>query len=204
MKLLKKLLSAPQNLKIFFCRAVLFLVLLTGLWIQAAPWTSSPVAALAKLVLMTSDWVVSVRTQSRLIEVQTQLAVPVRGGIGDILVDADPAHYAYGLPILWALLLAAGGLGCWAKALGGYVLMLPFQAFSLSLDLLKQMAVAMPGGARLLGISQWQLEAIALGYQLGVLVLPTVVPIALWLWLDRVFVTRVVQPHLVSNLLLKK
>jgi len=204
MKLLKKLLSKPQTLKVFFCRVVLLLVLLTGLWTQVAPWTSSPVAALAKWVLMTSDWVVSVNIQPRLIEVQTHLSVPVRDGVGDILVDANPAHYAYGLPILWALLIAAGGLGCWAKALGGYVVLLPFQAFSSSLDLLKQIAVAMPGAARSLGIAQWQLEAIALGYQLGVLVVPTVVPILLWLWLDRVFVTRVVQPQLASNLLLKK
>ncbi len=199
-----KLLSLPQTLKAFLGRTVLLLVLLTGLWTQVSLWTSTPVAVLAQWALKTSDWVVSVRTQPRLIEVQTQLAVPVRGGHGDILVDADPAHYAYGLPILWALLMAAGGWGCWAKALGGWVLLLPFQAFSLSLDLLKQIALAMPGGARTLGIAQWQMEAIGLGYQLGALVLPTLVPMALWLWLDRAFVIRVVQPHLAANLLLKK
>ena len=199
-----KLLLLPQTLKAFLGRTVLLLVLLTGLWTQVSSWTSTPVAVLAQWALKTSDWVVSVRTQPRLIEVQTQLAVPVRGGHGDILVDADPAHYAYGLPILWALLLAAGGWGCWAKALGGWVLLLPFQAFSLSLDLLKQIALAMPGGTRALGIAQWQMEAIGLGYQLGALVLPTLVPMALWLWLDRAFVIRVVQPHLAANLLLKK
>jgi hypothetical protein len=57
------------------------------------------------------------------------------------------------------------------------------------------MVAAIPGGARALGIAQWQLESIVLGYQLGSLMVPTVVPIMLWLWLDRLFV---------ANVLLKK
>jgi hypothetical protein len=44
---------------------------------------------------------------------------------------------------------------------------------------------------RWLRVSQWQMEAIVYGYQLGALVLPTLVPIMLWLWLDRRFVEDV-------------
>lgn len=191
-------------MKALFVRTVLLLVLLTGLWTQVNAWTSQPVAVLAHTVLAHCDWVQSVRKEPGLIEVQTRLEVPVRGGVGEIVVDRDPAHYAYGLPILWALLLAVGGLGAWADRVGklllGYVLLLPFQAFSLTLDLLKQMAVAMPGGARALGVAQWQMEAIGLGYQLGALVLPTVVPMVLWLWLDRAFVAKVLVPTLAPSL----
>ena len=35
------------------------------------------------------------------------------------------------------------------------------------------------------------MEAIVYGYQLGSLVLPTLVPILLWLWMDRKFVNDV-------------
>jgi hypothetical protein len=79
------------------------------------------------------------------------------------------------------------------KLLGGSLLLLPAQAFSLTLDLLKQMAIAMPGGAPALGIAQWQLEAIGLGYQLGALVVPTLVPVLLWLWLDQAAFNRLIQ-----------
>ena len=70
----------------------------------------------------------------------------------------------------------------------GMVALWPAQVFSLYFDLVKKMAMAVPGGAGALRIDQWQLEGIALGYQLGTLMMPTVVPILLWLWLDRAFV----------------
>ena len=44
---------------------------------------------------------------------------------------------------------------------------------------------------RTLRIAQWQMEAIVYGYQVGSLVLPTLVPILLWLWMDRRFVNDV-------------
>ena len=55
------------------------------------------------------------------------------------------------------------------------------------------MAMAVPGGARALHIGQWQLELIGLGYQLGALVLPTVVPIAIWLVLDRAYAKQLIE-----------
>jgi hypothetical protein len=36
-------------------------------------------------------------------------------------------------------------------------------------------------------VDPWQLEAIVYGYQVGVLVLPTLAPILVWLWLDQQF-----------------
>lgn len=43
------------------------------------------------------------------------------------------------------------------------------------------------GGTLPLGIASWQMEAIALDYQFGSLLLPTLAPVALWLLLDREF-----------------
>lgn len=56
---------------------------------------------------------------------------------------------------------------------------------------LMQMVLAAQADIRLLRVSQWQMEAIVYGYQLGSLVLPTLVPILLWLWMDRKFVNDV-------------
>lgn len=78
----------------------------------------------------------------------------------------------------------------------GMVLLWPFQAFSLCMDLIKKMATVVPGGAGTLRIDQWQLEGIALAYQAGTLMVPTLVPILIWVWLDR----RFVREHLASGL----
>jgi hypothetical protein len=137
-------------------------------------------------------WVESVRKEPGLVEVQTRLQVISQGRRGDLVVEGEPAHLAYGLPIAWALLLAAGGPGRVAKLLMAYIMLLPAQAFCLTMDLLRKMVTAIPGGARAMGVDQWQLGAIALGYQLGTLMVPTLVPIVLWLWLDKAFAKRLV------------
>ena len=107
------------------------------------------------------------------------------------LLWVRPAQYAYGLPIFLALVLAARGKGRWVRVLGGYVLLLPFQAFSLTMSALMQMVQSAQTDIRLLRIDQWQMEAIIYGYQWGSLVVPTLAPILLWLWMDRSFVSDV-------------
>jgi hypothetical protein len=70
------------------------------------------------------------------------------------------------------------------RAFMGYVVLWIPQTFSLVLELLRQMMVA-GGSAGKLAIDQWQMEAIAMGYQAGSLLLPTLVPVMLWLWFER-------------------
>lgn len=187
--------SQSKPLTRFFLRTLALLVVLTAIWSQIGKWTSQPVSILTHMALEFGApyWVESVNKSPELIEVQSRLQVAMTGGVGEVIVGADPSHYAYGLPILWALLLAVGGSGRIGKLALGYVLLLPAQAFSLTMDLIKQMAMSVPGGASALHIEQWQLELIGLGYQLGTLVLPTVVPIAIWLVLDRAYARQLVR-----------
>lgn len=72
-------------------------------------------------------------------------------------------------------------------AFAGYLLLLPAQVFSLVMYLLMQMILAAQLNTRALRVDPWQLEAIVYGYQVGVLVLPTLAPILVWLWLDQQF-----------------
>ena len=76
----------------------------------------------------------------------------------------------------------------------GYLVLLPAQAFSLSMYALMQLVLAAQVNARLLRIDPWQLELLVYGYQVGSLVVPTLAPILVWLWLDRQFVAKVVVP----------
>lgn len=182
---------------VFVLSALGWMVALTLLWTQVSRWTSYPVGALAHIALEQGApmWVRSVQHGVGTMEVDTTVAVPVPnagGRIAEITVDASPARYAYGLPIFLALLLAARGRGRLPRALAGYALLLPVQAFSLTMYVLMQMVLYAQASARVLRAEQWQVEAIVYGYQIGSLVLPTLVPILLWLWLDRQFFTDVV------------
>ncbi|MFE8644485.1 exosortase H-associated membrane protein [Sphingomonas sp. NCPPB 2930] len=188
------------SLRRFFLLGLAWLVVLTAGWLAVSPWTSYPSAVLARIGLEAGApyWIRKVQLHPARIDVETRLEVVTQGPAGkmrgEIDVSAKPAHYAYGLPVFLALLLAARSRSLVRRALLGYLVLLPFQAFSLAFDLLKQMAMAAAGTPGALGVSQWQLEGIAYGYQFGVLVLPTLAPVVVWLVLDREFFQSVAAP----------
>ena len=185
----------------FFTSAIVWLVLLTAVWSFVAPWTSHPVASLTHMALEfgAPQWVGKVTKAPGMIEAETRIQIAVSGappGVkADIVVEAEPQHYAYGLPIVLALLLAGSRKYLVVRALGSYLLLLPAQAFSLTFDLLRKMTIPAEGGVTALGIQQWQLECIAYCYQLGTLVMPTMIPVLIWLWMDREFFVDVLKPH---------
>lgn len=197
--------GAPARRPSVLTRFVLYafgaMIVLTLLWTKASPWLSYPVAWLSHVALEQAApmWVRGVHQQLGRMEVDTavEIAVPNSGGRrAEVTLEADPGRYAYGLPIFAALLVAAWGAarapGRASRAALGYVLLLPAQAFSLVMYLLMQLAGAAQFDVRVLRVDQWQLEAIVYGYQVGVLVLPTLVPVLVWLWLDRQFFTDVI------------
>lgn len=190
--------TPPKSLAVFFVSAVGWFLLCTLLWMPSAKWTSYPVAVLTHIVLEQGAgyWVRSVQKTPGHIEVDTRITVALASagpgaGRAELVAEADPAHYAYGLPLLAALLLAARSRHVLRNLLLGYgVLLLP-QTFSLVFEILRQIMVA---GARsgALNIAPWQMEGIALGYQVGSLLLPTLAPVMLWLWLERPFFAAVI------------
>lgn len=181
---------------VFVLSAFGWIVALTLLWSQVAAWTSYPVGGLSQIALERGvpTWVRQVHLSPGSMEVDTSVAVPVAeagGRLGEVAIDANPMRYAYGLPIFLALLLAARGKGRAVRAVAGYLLLLPVQAFSLTFYVLMQLISTAQFNIRILWISQWQMDLIVYAYQLGSLVLPTLVPILLWLWMDRKFVSDV-------------
>jgi hypothetical protein len=177
----------------FFARTVGWFLISTLLWLQVSIWTSYPVAGIAHIVLGNGakDWVRKVHKEPGLIQIDTRIPVKMpdatqEQGSAELVIDADPAHYAYGLPLLLALLLAAKSRHLIRRAVGGYLILLIPQSVSLIFELLRQIIVA-GGSPAVLGVAQWQMEGIAIGYQVGSLLLPTLAPVAIWLWLDREF-----------------
>ncbi|KQR63047.1 exosortase H-associated membrane protein [Acidovorax sp. Leaf160] len=191
----------PSVLVTFALSAFVGVLALTLLWTKVSPWTSYPVAAISHMVLerVTPMWVRTVRIAPGRIEVDTTVEVPVEqagGRRAEVTLDADPGRYAYGLPIFLALLVAARvsakAGGRLRRAVMGYLLLLPAQAASLVMFLLMQLALTARMDMAALRVVGWELNVIVYGYQLGVLVLPTLMPVLVWLWLDRQFFSTVI------------
>ena len=189
----------PSPFVVFVASAFGWMLALTVLWTQISPWTSYPVGVISSVALEQGApmWVREVRLKPGVMDVDTRVAIPVPSAGGrraEVTIDVNPARYAYGLPIFLALLLAARGPGRLMRGVVGYLVLLPAQAFSLSMYALMQLVLAAQVNARLLRIAPWQLELLVYGYQVGSLVVPTLAPILVWLWLDRQFVAKVVVP----------
>jgi hypothetical protein len=190
--------NASPSLAALFGRTVGWFVLCTAVWMQVNSWAAYPVAQLARFTLHVGAdyWVTSSHIEAGQLEVDTRIPVVVAGSGGKpvqalLVAQADPARYGYSLPLFIALLLASNSASFWKRAALGYVLLLVPQTFSLVLELLRQIMVA-GGSTRVLVVYQWQMEAIAMGYQVGSLLLPTVAPVALWAWLERRFLQQMV------------
>jgi hypothetical protein len=186
----------------FALMAMCGVVLFTLAWSQVARWAAYPAALLTKVGLEAgaAQWVRGVQVPpGAMVTLDTSVAISTAqtgGRLAEIVLDAEPGRYAYGLPIFLALMAAAAVLqrhspGRGWRVLAGYALMLPAQAFSLGAYLLMQLLMATQMDARILRISQGQMEGIVYAYQLGALVLPTLVPVLVWLWLERRFVEDV-------------
>jgi hypothetical protein len=110
---------------------------------------------------------------------------------GEIAVAVDLLLYSFGLPLYAALVLAAKEPGWPRRLVVGYAVLMPFVAWGALADFLKNVAITMgPQIASQTGFVAWQREAIAFSYQLGALILPTVVPVVTWVLTHRAFLDR--------------
>jgi hypothetical protein len=189
----------------FLLKAALWLPLSLGLWYWQAEWINWPAAMLSGWVLHgLFPWVESVEWSQRLLDVLTTLrvdSVPAQDGrIAMMVAEANPLLYSYGMPLFVALFMASGEAKRWHKLVLGMLLLIPFQAWGVCFDILKQVAISSgPAVADQVGFSEWQREAIALAYQLGTLILPTLAPIALWLVLSPKFIPMLMLEGALQN-----
>lgn len=115
------------------------------------------------------------------------------GQVGLLVPEVNPLLYTFGLAFFVALMLAARAP--WWKILAGAALLLPFQAWGIAFDFLAQVGIRLgPGVAAQAGLSGWRTEAIALGYQVGALILPSLVPVVLWALFSREFIESLLRP----------
>jgi hypothetical protein len=180
---------------IFFTRALLCLFPLLALWYWAREWVVIPVAWLAEqaMLFFFSRWVTGSELHGVNQTLLTVLNVPHPSGqVADLLPEAGVLTYCYGLPLLVALFVAARAKGLWWKLPLCTAALLPFQAWGVCLSWLLQVGVQAGEFTRAKTyFSAWDQNLIALGYQFGFLLMPTLVPLLLWLFFERRFVITV-------------
>jgi hypothetical protein len=189
----------------FLLRTLFWLVLSLVAWYAAGAMLAWPVGWLAGLLahLFFPSWAEGAEMHGTLADLITSLQLPAQAGapagqVPLLTPEADYLTYGYGLPLLIALFLSSRAYGLAGKMALGVVALLPFQAISILFAWLKEaVIVAGPAAAAQTGFSEAASEGVALGYQFGTLVLPTLVPIALWLALDRTLIsTLLVEAYL--------
>lgn len=171
-----------------------WLPLTFAVWYFAAPALLWPAKLLAQWASAAgfADLVRGVEQQGAIVTFVTSLRPgDASAQAGTISVDVNALLYSFGLPMFAALTLAAREPRWPRRLLVGYAALLPFTAFGLLADFLKNVAIsAGPLVASQTGLVAWQREAIAFSYQFGALILPTVAPAAAWVLLHREFLER--------------
>lgn len=127
-----------------------------------------------------------------LVFVTTLEVQPEPGQTALLLPEVNPLLYTYGLAFFLALMLAARARW-WAILIGVFAL-LPFQSWGIAFDFLVQVGVKLgPDVAAQAGLIGWRTEAIALGYQIGNLIFPSLIPVVLWAGFSRPFIESLLR-----------
>lgn len=178
---------APLSLGAFVARVFLWLPPAFALWYLGAHFHTEIVAGFARLFVAFFNGLLVSATENRTdLVFVTTLQVQQAGQMGVLTVEVNPLIYTYGLALFLALMLAARAR--WWHFLAGMAVLLPFQGWGIAFDFLAQVGAKMgPEIAAQAGLLQAR-EAIALGYQLGNLLFPSLVPVMVWVWLERPFV----------------
>jgi hypothetical protein len=168
-----------------FGRALLWLPVCLAAWHFASPALSWVGGTLARPALLAAAEKVkdmkldgsAVTYSVELVESRQPGRAPQRVAV-DLEVKAR--LYTFGLPLFLALALAARESRRVAAIATGSAVLAIVPAWGIAFDALQQLGSAAELRA-FISWPAWGREAIALGYQVGSLLLPTLVPVALWL-----------------------
>jgi len=176
--------------------ALLLLPLCLAAWyVSAGPVGWLPAQLAAPAISVAGGKVLRVETMQRQVAYEVAIEGPYRPGgapRAEARVEVQAGTYTFGIAVFMALALAARGWRRPRRLALGIAILLPLPAFGIAMDVLQQLGASPQVGA-LLAWTPFMREVIALGYQAGSLLLPTLAPIVAWLalladgWRPRVF-----------------
>jgi hypothetical protein len=187
--------SRNRSLARFVLRTFLWLPPCFALWYFTSRGISAAAAVVAELFVHgIAPGIVSAIEHPgvELAFVTTIEVVGAPGRAAFLVPEVNPLAYTYGLALFLALMLATRS-NPW-KILGGGALLMLFAGWGIAFDFLAHVGVKLgPEIALQAGLAGWRSELVALGYQLGVLVVPGLAPIVLWAAFNRAFIARLTR-----------
>jgi hypothetical protein len=182
----------------FVLLVVAWLPVAFAAWYVLAPVILWPAQWLSTAVVHGAfgDLVRGVDAQGGTLTFVTTLKAGRADASGVLTVDVNMLLYSFGLPLFVALTLAAGEPRRTRSLFIGYAAMLPFVAWGVIADFLKNIAITAPALiASQSGFSALDRDIIAFAYQFGSLILPSVVPAVAWVLTHRAFLERMRAAH---------
>ena len=186
----------------FFLLTFLWLPFWFVLWYQLSGALSIPAVLLSQhaVNLFHPGLIETAEGLGRHVHYGTALDVPMPdapdGTRGQLLVAVNPLVYSWNLPVLFALLFAADErFFSVTRVLIAYVGLLPLHTWGISFELLSTLALRSGADVQAaLGLAGWRLEAVALGYQFGYLMLPVIGAATLWIAMNRDMLRELLDP----------
>lgn len=193
--------AEPLKLSEFLILAALWMLFGFMLWYYLSAFHAVPVrlavdAILGQLLGGDFRQVVAEPSQRFLLQVETTIPFTFPDGDRQPLgVVVNPLVYSYGLPLLFGLVM--GTNGTWrrklATLLAGYVVVTLVQIWGVTWETLKTLAFNFgPEVAAVVHTHGLSASVIALCYQLGVLILPALAPVIVWVLSNRPLVEHFV------------
>ncbi|HFD32826.1 MAG TPA: hypothetical protein ENJ28_09000 [Gammaproteobacteria bacterium] len=174
-------------------------------WYFTAAIFCFPAIFLADLILphLMPSIITAVEQHGFVADVVTELDVRNAKGLsGQLVFSINALKYAYGFPLLFAMTIATNK-SVYNKLdtlTYGFIILIFSQTWSLCFEALSTLLLKL-GGDNFQTITQtiplysdaWVLNGIALGYQLGFLILPAVVPIVFWVLRHQDFLNMIAR-----------
>jgi hypothetical protein len=173
----------------FALRVLFWLPLCFGAWYFATILIAVALATLlaGPLIWLLPDVVAGVvpRGNDLLVLLRVEALDPASQAVapnGVMAHPVDAVKYGYGIPLYTALLLAAPGGESekMARWLVGLAILLLVQWLGLLAEILKDLVFGLEAARAHLGASELSREILAIAYQLGYLILPSVTPVLIW------------------------
>ncbi|WP_020394275.1 exosortase H-associated membrane protein [Thiolinea disciformis] len=190
------------SLKHFVIMVLLLLPLSFTLWYFTAPWHLAPLTWLSQTILkqVLPNAIQWLGLEGHTLVLASSFAADAQQ-LDSLGFHLNPLAYSYSFPLLAALLLATPSRQHGLTLLIGLLALLPFQLLAMLSSVVKTLAfeIGLPFQERY-GFSGWGLDALALFYQISTLILPMVLPLIIWGWLNRSLLEKLMPPvRIVAN-----
>jgi hypothetical protein len=181
----------------FFIRTLLWLIPSVGIWFWFGDYFSAPISWLSgqSMTALFPTWVYSYEIEGSIVRLFTIIPPPKSSPelSGNLVIEVSPLAYAFGLPLIAALFLASRARDVWWKLPFSALMLLPFQAWGVCFKWLMVVGIQYGQSSQpLTHFNALHANLIGVGSQMGYLIFPMLVPVMLWLYLERRFVTTVV------------